>query len=206
MYGEFLNQIGDFIFAEDEPEKADIIFIPGNGYPQMAERAAELYLNGYARYILPSGRYSITEGKFSGVLAKKEKYPGSYETEWEFLKDVLLRNGVPLGAILREDRATFTYENAMFSRQLTDHMGLGIHRAILCCKNYHARRALMYYRRLYPETIFYVCPSVVDGITRENWNSTEEGVQAVTGETTRVIRQFSLMMEASPEGEALKSL
>ena len=30
------------IFVEDRPEKADVIFIPGNGYPQMAERAAEL--------------------------------------------------------------------------------------------------------------------------------------------------------------------
>ena len=43
MYEEFLKQIEDFIFVEDLPEKADIIFVPGNGYPQMAEKAAELY-------------------------------------------------------------------------------------------------------------------------------------------------------------------
>ena len=41
MYEEFLKQIEDFIFVEDLPEKADIIFVPGNGYPQMAEKAAE---------------------------------------------------------------------------------------------------------------------------------------------------------------------
>ena len=38
MYEEFLKQIEDFIFIEDKPEKADVIFVPGNGYPQMAER------------------------------------------------------------------------------------------------------------------------------------------------------------------------
>ena len=38
MYHRFIEQISEFIFAEDEPEKADIIFIPGNGYSQMAER------------------------------------------------------------------------------------------------------------------------------------------------------------------------
>ena len=40
MYHRFIEQISEFIFAEDEPEKADIIFIPGNGYSQMAEKAA----------------------------------------------------------------------------------------------------------------------------------------------------------------------
>ena len=40
MYEEFLKQIEDFMFIEDKPEKADVIFVPGNGYPQMAEKAA----------------------------------------------------------------------------------------------------------------------------------------------------------------------
>lgn len=48
MYEEFLKQIEDFMFIEDKPEKADVIFVPGNGYPQMAEKAAELYRNGFA--------------------------------------------------------------------------------------------------------------------------------------------------------------
>ena len=48
MLDEFMKTIGDFVFAEDIPEKADIIFIPGNGYPEMAEHAARLYMEGYA--------------------------------------------------------------------------------------------------------------------------------------------------------------
>lgn len=195
MYEAFLKQIEDFMFIEDKPEKADVIFVPGNGYPQMAEKAAELYRNGFAPKILPSGRYSITAGRFTGVLDKKECYCGTYKTEWDFLKDVLMQNGVPEEAILKEDQATYTYENAIYSRQVTDHAELEIERAILCCKSYHARRCLMYYQLLYPKTEFYVVPVNADGITRENWKKNEEGIDAVTGELSRIVKQFSLMLE-----------
>lgn len=191
---EFLSTIEDFIFAEKVPKKADIIFVPGNGYPQMAEQAAVLYHQGLAPWILPSGRYSITLGRFSGVLGKKEKYQGTYETEWEFLQNVLVSNGVPAQRILREDKAEYTYDNALKSRKVTDQVGLEIRRAILCCKNYHARRALMYYQLVYPDTVFYVVPVCVDGITKENWRESEAGVDAVSGEVTRIMRQFTLMI------------
>ena len=71
MYEEFLKQIEDFIFIEDKPEKADVIFVPGNGYPQMAEKGGTAVQVWNAPKILPSGRYSITAGKFAGVLEKK---------------------------------------------------------------------------------------------------------------------------------------
>lgn len=194
-YEEFLKQAGDFVFAENEPEQADIIFVPGNGYPQMAEKAAELYKAGLAPWVLPSGRYSVVVGKFGGVLEKAERYMGDYETEWDFLRDVLIKNGVPAEAVLKENQATFTYENAIFSRQVTDRAGLEIKKAILCCKTHHARRSLMYYQLLYPETEFMVVPVDADGITRNNWRETEDGVEAVTGEITRILKQFELMMK-----------
>ena len=193
-YRAFLKEIEEFIFVEDSPEKSDVIFIPGNGYPHMAERAAQLYKENYAPYVLPSGKYSVTKGCFSGVLAKKEKYTGTFSTEWEFLRSVLLDNGVLEQAILREDNATFTYENALYSRKVTDAAGIVVREGILCCKACHARRCKMYYQIAYPKAEFFVCASDADGITRENWNSTEEGIQTVMGELERIIRQFSLLM------------
>ena len=194
MYHRFIEQISEFIFAEDEPEKADIIFIPGNGYSQMAEKAAALYGENYASFVLPSGKYSITVGKFGGVLSGQERYNGNYRTEWDFLKDVLIKNHVPDEVILKEDQATFTWENARFSREVTDKAGIEIKKALLCCKNYHARRALMYYQRAYPKVKFRVCPCCVDGVTKENWMNSEEGIQSVLGEVQRIVTQFSLMM------------
>ena len=193
-YERFLDQISDFIFVEDKPERADIIFVPGNGFPQMSIEAARLWKEGMAPWILPSGKYSIGKGAFTGVQAMKEKYQGPYQTEWEFLKDVLMKNGVPADAVLKEDQATFTWENAKFSRKVTDQAGINIRKAIICCKNYHARRALMYYQRAYPDTEFRVCPCCVDGITRDNWTESERGIKEVLAEVNRIVTQFSLMM------------
>lgn len=194
-YEEFLQKTEEFMFISDQPEKADIIFIPGNGYPHMEEKAADLYKKGFAPYILPSGKYSITAGKFSGVLLKEAVYDKEYQTEWQFLKDVLMQNGVREKDILKEEKATFTWENALYSRKVTDEAGLSIKKAILCCKSYHARRVLMYYQRAYPETEFLVCPSFPDGISLENWRESQKGIQEVMGEVSRIISQFSLMMD-----------
>ncbi len=190
MHERFLGQITDFIFVETPLKRADIIFVPGNGYPQMAERAAELWREGVAPYALPSGKFSILSDEFSGPLDKKERYGGRYDTEWDFLRDVLIKNGVEESCILREDRATYTYENAIYSRKVVDEKGLKIRKAILCCKNYHARRCLLYYQLLFPRTKFYVAPCEADGINRENWHCHEKGIAAVLGEMERCGSQF----------------
>lgn len=190
MNDKFLNQITEFIFVEDKPEKSDVIFIPGSGFPQLAEEAAKLYYQGLVPYILPSGRYSVLNGKFAGVQEKKELYDGEYETEWEFLKEVLKKNHVSEEHILREDKATYTYENAIYSRKVTDCLGMEIKKAILCCKPYHARRSLLYYQLLYPETQFFVRPIQDSDVKRENWYLTEKGIRLVFGEVQKIGEQF----------------
>ena len=190
MNDKFLNQITEFIFVEDKAEKSDMIFIPGSGFPQLAEEAAKLYHQGLAPYILPSGKYSILNGKFVGVQEKQELYDGEYETEWEFLKEALKKNQVPEEHILRENNATYTYENAIYSRKVTDRLGMEIKKAILCCKPYHARRSVLYYQLLYPETQFYVCPIQDSDVKRDNWYLTEKGICLVFGEVQRIGEQF----------------
>ena len=54
---EWIDDITAFIFLHDAPQKADILFIPGNGHAEPSEYAAQLYHSGYAPLILPSGRY-----------------------------------------------------------------------------------------------------------------------------------------------------
>lgn len=178
---KFIQDITDFIFVEDEPQKADIIFVPGGNQGAIAVKAAELFREGYAPWILPSGRYSKPVGYCT--------IPG-YETEWEFLRDILIGQGVPREAVLEEQKATFTYENAIYSREVTDAMGLTVERAILCPQACHARRALLYYEILYPDTEFVVCPAVTRGISRDNWFLEDERIDAVLGELERCGSQF----------------
>ncbi len=195
MLEKFLDTMTELVFREDPiPERADIIFIPGNGFPQMAEHAARLWREGRAPWVLPSGKYSVTDGKFMGVREKADLYSRTYRTEWEFLRDVLLCNQVDASAILKEEEATFTYENAVYSRKAVKEAGLSVKKAILCCRNIHGGRALLYYQKEFPETEFFVAPSVIKGITKENWRKTKEGVAAVTGEITRIVSQYVLYM------------
>ncbi len=186
-----LQDITNFIFLEEEPQPADIIFIPGGSYPQIAERAAALWKQGFAPYILPSGQYSVKVGHFPGCALPDTPYHGSYETEWDFLRAVLEYNGVAPGAILREDQATFTMMNAVLSKELTDSMGLAVKTAILCCKAYHARRSYQYYQSAYPATHIIVCPAETKGIGRNSWHQTELGIHTVCGELARCGNQFS---------------
>lgn len=189
MNKKFLNHLTEFIFIEDQPEKADIIFVPGNGYPEMAVRSAQLWHEQYAPWILVTGKYSKLETGFSTVLHEGDRFYGSYQTECEFLSAVLHGEGIPDQAVLKEDQATFTYENAIYARAVTDHAGLQIARAILCCHTYHARRCLMYFQLLYPETQFFVCPADI-GINRDNWYQTEMGIELILGEVERCGSQF----------------
>ena len=46
--------ITDFIFMSDIPQKSDVILVPGTAHAQITEKAAQLYHQGYAPYILPS--------------------------------------------------------------------------------------------------------------------------------------------------------
>lgn len=76
--------------------------IPGGSHPQLMEKAAELFHQGLAPYILPSGGST----------------PNVKTTEWEFLRDIGIALGVPENAILREDKATNTFENSRFSKHV----------------------------------------------------------------------------------------
>lgn len=195
MYERFYKNITDFIFVEDEPLPADVIFVPGNGFPHMAEEAAKLWKKGFGRYVLPSGKFSVSLGHFAGVLKRQEIYGGPYRTEWEFLRDVLRKNGVPEEAILKEDTATFTYENAVRSREVLNRTGIRPERGIICCNSVHARRCKMYYELVFPETEFRICPVVADEVTKENWYRTEKGIHAVLAEMERCGVQFEYIIK-----------
>jgi uncharacterized SAM-binding protein YcdF (DUF218 family) len=195
-----IDDITNFIFLENKPKQVDIIFIPGGSYAELAEKAAELWSGKYAPLILPSGKYNPKRGYFPKPSSKAEKYKGTYNTEWDFYKDILLKNGVDESVILREDNAESTYENAFKSREITDRFDSQINTAIICCKAFHARRCFMYYKWAYPSTEIIICPSEVQGINRDNWYSTENGIERVMGELMRSGSQFKdYIMESMRE-------
>jgi len=187
-----ITDITNYIFINDAPEKADIIFIPGGSNPEIAERAAKIWKQGFAPYVIPSGKYNVNRGLFPDTKTKKELYSGDFETEWDFLKYVLIKNGVDEAVILKENESCEggTYGNAFNSRKVTDSVGLVIKKGIICCKSFHARRCLMTYQWAYPEAKLLVCPADVEGRGREDWQTNEYGKDTVMSELKKCGEYF----------------
>ncbi|MEI4770850.1 YdcF family protein [Psychrobacillus sp. FJAT-51614] len=166
----------NFIFVETEIVPADVILIPGSSHPQLMEQATFLYHQGLAPFILPSG----------GANPRVET------TEWDFLKDVGVENGVPKEAILKENRAQNTFQNARFSLEVLHKTGIQPKKVIMVCMAVHSRRALLTYQTVFPkETEFFISP-VIDrtGITKENWFLTDEGICHVMAEVEKIGKYF----------------
>lgn len=170
--------ISNFIFVETPIDKADVILIPGGSHPQQIERAAELYKDGYAKYLLPSGGFN-------------PKIP-EWKSEWEFFKNLAAKLGVPENAILKEDQARHTFENAELSWRVLQSINLSVKSVILVCKAFHARRALLTYQSVFPSDVkFYISP-VIDkrGISKETWFMNNEHINIVMGEVTKIGSYF----------------
>ena len=138
MNSRMLQDITDFIFVNDVPRNADAIFIPGGSDPDVPERAAELYKDGFAPILVPSGGVGLKTGTFAGVKRKKETYNGDYKTDCAFYTDVLLKNNVPGSAIIEEDKSGYTKENALLTRKILDDRHILIETAVVVCKSFHA--------------------------------------------------------------------
>ena len=195
-----IQEITDYIFLEDRLERADAIFIPGCARPEHTEEAARVYKEGYAPLLLPSGGYTKVQGSFQGVSKEGQKYGTDFACEADFLEAVLLQNGVPASAILKECEATYTLENAEKTKLLLQKRGIHLKKAILCCKAHHARRSFLYYSMVFPEVEILIHPVVVGHISSEDCYITEEGRKIVLGEFSRVGQQL-LMMEGRIQWE-----
>ena len=187
-----IEDITNYIFIDDVPTKADIIFIPGGSNPEIAERAAEIWKDGFAPYIIPSGKYNVNRGSFPGTKTKKELYSGEFETEWDFLRFVLIKCGVDETVILKENESCEggTYGNAFNSRKVTDSKGLEIKKGIICCKSFHARRCLMSYQLAYPEAELLVCPADVENRGKTDWYTNKYGKDTVMSELKKCGEYF----------------
>ena len=173
--------ITDFIFVKNEKPTppCDVILIPGGSHPQLIHGAIELYKKGMAKYILVSG----------GENSKIPDYP----SEAEFLKSIAIKEGVPSEAVLCEEIARNTYENAAYSYEIMREKELDDKKVILVCKEYHSRRALFTYQKVFPAYTEFFVESVTDvkGLSRDNWFTKDEYIKTVMGEVEKMGKYFS---------------
>ena len=180
---EFITR---FIFIEDKPQKSDVILVPGGMRTQLIERAVELYQKGLAEYILPSG------GVGPKLAKKIEEGSTTWQSEWAYLQNIALKHSVPSEAILKEDKAKHTFENAEFSYKVLRNNNIEVKKVILVCKAHHALRALLTYRTIFPLNIeFYVSPIIDDRDVRpDNWFLDQKKVDLVLSEVEKIGQYF----------------
>ena len=82
-----------------------------------------------------------------------------------------IKSGVPEEAILKENRANKnTFENARLSLGSFKKNNIDVKKAILVCKSYHSRRALLTYQLEFPLNVEFYVSTVTDrtGVTKNN--------------------------------------
>lgn len=124
-YLQPLQVIWDYLGLHQQPQKADVIVGFGNFNTDIARRAAELYLQGYApRVLFTGGLGRNTDGLFQEPEAVK-------------FARVAMACGVPEADILIEDKSANTRENIEFTRNLLEARGiphghvLGVHQPFM---------------------------------------------------------------------------
>ncbi len=190
MNDRAIQDITNFIFMNDAPTKSDVILIPGTSKSAITEKASELYRAGFAKYVLPSGMFSPNVGKFARENIDNPRYDGEYKTDFQYCKQILIANGVPEEAILCEDRATNSMENAEYSAKVLEELQIEAKRVILCCQSFHARRAFMSYARHFSNAEIIVVPTDTQGITADTWYKNEKSYRKVMTEVAKCGKYF----------------
>ena len=120
-------------------EKSDCILALGSHDLRVAERAAELYLEGWGPLLVCSGGLgNLTLGIWS-------------EPEADRFAAVAMERGVPAGAILIENRSSNTGENILFTQKLLAEQGLDPQSFIVVQKPYMEKRSFATFKRHWPD-------------------------------------------------------
>lgn len=119
--------------------KADCILVLGSHDTRVAERGAELYLQGWAPLLI-----------FSGMLGNFTRESWT-ETEADRFAAIARAKGVPPEAILIENRSTNTGENILFTQQLLQQRQLDPQSFILVQKPYMERRSFATFKKHWPD-------------------------------------------------------
>ena len=125
-------------------QKADCIFVLGSHDTRVADRAINLYQEGFAPYIIFSGGYgNLTRDIF-------------HQPEAEIFANMAIAKGIPKEKFIIENRSTNTGENVQFTKQLLKELNLDFQTFILVQKPYMERRTYATFKKNWPEKEFVV--------------------------------------------------
>jgi uncharacterized SAM-binding protein YcdF (DUF218 family) len=129
----------DYHLMNHTLEKSDCILVLGSHDLRVAERGAELYLQGWAPLLI-----------FSGGLGNFTKDMWQ-EKEADLFAKIAIKMGVPEEDILIENNSTNTGENILFTQQLLKENNLDPQSFIVVQKPYMERRSYATFKKHWPD-------------------------------------------------------
>jgi len=159
--------------------KSDAILVLCSHDRRVAERGAQLFLEGWAPLLIFSGGLgTITGGMWN-------------EPEADQFAAVAIDLGVPKEKILLENKSTNTGENILFTKALLAARNLNPEKLILVQKPYMERRSFATFRKLWPEKYVLVTSPQVsfERYLNEYGNpdlSSEDVISIMVGDLQRI--------------------
>jgi uncharacterized SAM-binding protein YcdF (DUF218 family) len=160
-------------------EPADAILVLCSHDKKVAERGAQLFLEGWAPLLIFSGGL--------GVITKNIWN----EPEADQFAAIAIALGVPRGKILIENRSTNTGENVLFTKRLLAQKQIDPAKFILVQKPYMERRSYATFRKNWPEKdVLVTSPQVSFAEYLKNYVngelSTDDVVSIMVGDLQRI--------------------
>lgn len=135
---ELAQVIWDYHHLHHTMAKADCILALGSHDLRVANRAAELYLEGWAPLLIVSGGLgNVTKGVWT--VPEADQFAA-----------IAVKMGVPEENILIENQSTNTGENILFTDQLLKERGLHPENFIVVQKPYMERRSYATFKKHWP--------------------------------------------------------
>jgi hypothetical protein len=170
----------DYLLMKHQLIKADCILVLGSHDTRVAERGAQLFLDGWAPFLI-----------FSGGLGRLTDRIWT-RPEAEIFAEIAVQMGVPKEKILLEDQSTNTGENITFTKKLLENKGLRFNKFIVVQKPYMERRAYTTVKKRWPEIEFVVTSPRMDfdeycsGFADNAVITKEEIISVIVGDLQRL--------------------
>ena len=181
------KKIWDYMLMHQELKKMDAIFVLGSNDIRVAERAADLYLEGYGNYVICAGG----NGKDSWYS----------KSEAEVFAEVVINKGVPEDKIIKEPNSKNTGENILFVKKLLEEKGIHCSSFLLVQKPYMERRTYATFRKQWPEPDCIVTSPVIsyEEYGKDNEDFTMRFVNVMVGDLIRIKEYPSLGFQIEQE-------
>jgi uncharacterized SAM-binding protein YcdF (DUF218 family) len=172
---ELALTIWDYHLLHQEVQAADCILALGSHDTRVAQRSAQLYLDGWAPLLAFSGGW----GNFTrGTWARPEA---------EVFAEIAREAGVPPDRILLETESTNTGQNVSLTRERLKGRGLLPRKVIAVHKPYMERRTFATFGRLWPEVeVIVTSPAIAFDCYATAQISEEQFLNAMVGDLQRI--------------------